>query len=237
MPDTGHIEFNGSDLFGIVVEKAPNIIRPTRKVTRFSVPGRNGDIVMQQDAWENYEQPYDIWTGEDQNYTAQQRFTEIASILNSSTGYCRLEDDFEPEIYRMATFNGPMDAENILNQYGRVTLSFDCRPERFLKTGEIERVVNSGTTLFNPTRFKANPLIHIEGSGEVSVQIGGKTITATVNGYINIDCETMNAYKTESDLQNTQISGDFPVINPGDNVIGITGSPTLVSVVPRYFTI
>lgn len=237
MPDTGHIEFNGSDLFGIVVEKAPNIIRPTRKVTKFSVPGRNGDIVMQQDAWENYEQTYDIWTGEDQNYTAQQRFAEIASILNSSSGYCRLEDDFEPEIYRMAAFNGPMDAENILNKYGRVTLSFDCRPERFLKSGEIPKTVTTGTTLVNTTRFSSKPLIKVTGSGNGILTIQGQQLDITgMVDFLYIDCDAMDVYRLPSENRNSLMTGVFPKLLPGNNVVTFTGFDS-VEITTRLFTI
>ena len=126
---------------------------------------------------------------------------------------------------------------NELTQYGEATLNFVCDPRRFYKDSEQAVTVTNGDKLYNFTRFTANPLIHIEGSGTVTVAIGGKTISATVTDYINIDCETMSAYRLATENKNSLISGDFPQILAGSNTVGITGTTTKVTVTPRYFTI
>jgi phage-related protein len=90
----------------------------------------------------------------------------------------------------------------------------------------------------NPTRFASKPLIHIEGTGTVTVSINGTSITATdLVDYINIDCDRMDAYRLANENRNDKISGSFPTIAPGSNGIGITGSVTKVTITPRYFTI
>ena len=62
---TGLISWNGqrSDQFGIMVEKFPDYSRPRRKFDSYTIPGRNGDLIMMQDAWENVEQRYSIAAG------------------------------------------------------------------------------------------------------------------------------------------------------------------------------
>ena len=99
------------------------------------------------------------------------------------------------------------------------------------------KVVINSQKIVNQTRFTAKPLIHIEGSGTVTVSIGGNTISASITDYINIDCETMNAYRLAAENKNSDISGSFPKIIPGENTVGITGTTTKVTIVPRYFTI
>jgi phage-related protein len=69
------------------------------------------------------------------------------------------------------------------------------------------------------------------------ITIGDQPIVATVDEYINIDCETMNAYKEPTNNENDKITGAFPRILPGSNEIGITGDYTSVTITPRYFTI
>ena len=71
----------------------------------------------------------------------------------------------------------------------------------------------------------------------ITLSIGGKTITAEVDDYINIDCERMNAYRLEGENMNTEISGDFPTIKPGNNGIVITGTVSKVTITPRYYVI
>ena len=57
----------------------------------------------------------------------------------------------------------------------------------------------------------AKPYIKIYGSGNISLHINSDTFTfENVSDYIEIDSETMNAYKGQS-LQNNVMSGDgFP---------------------------
>ena len=51
--------------YGMVVSEAPAYKRPTRKQTVYTVPGRNGSIVFQEDAWEDVPRPYNVFIAED----------------------------------------------------------------------------------------------------------------------------------------------------------------------------
>lgn len=222
--------------YGMVVSEAPAFERSSRKQTIYTVPGRNGSVIFQEDAWEDVPRPYKVWIAKDMQRLPT-KIDAFEAFLNSMKGYQRLEDSFEPDVFRLAYYSGGDDFSNVLMAYGEATLNFICRAERFYKSAENPVEVINGTKLMNSTRFTSKPLIHIEGSGTVNVQIGGNTIVANVTDYINIDCETMNAYRLAAENKNSEISGAFPVIKPGENTVGISGSTTLVTVVPRYFTI
>lgn len=222
--------------YGMVIAEAPSFDSPTRKQTVYNVPGRNGSIVFQEDAWEDVPRNYRVWMA----YGAEDLTTKIRAfqeMLNSKKGYLRLEDNFEPDFYRLAYYSGGNEFTNNMTQYGEATINFTCRAEKFLKSGENPIEVTNGDKIYNSTRYTAKPLIHIEGSGSITVAIGGNTITATVTDYINIDCESMNAYRLKAENKNDQISGAFPVVLPGENGIAITGTVSLVTVTPRLFTI
>lgn len=223
--------------YGMVVAEAPTYERARRKQTIYTVPGRNGSVIFQQDAWEDVPRSYKVWLSEDDLTPLVNKVDAFEAMLNSMKGYQRLEDNFEPDVFRLAYYSGGDDFSNSMTQYGEATINFTCRAERFLKSGEAPVTVMNGDQLVNPTRFTAKPLIHIEGSGTITVAIGGNTISASVTDYINIDCETMNAYRLAAENKNSDISGTFPQIVPGVNTVGITGAPTLVTVVPRYFSI
>ena len=62
-------------------------------------------------------------------------------------------------------------------------------------------------------------------------------MSATLADYINIDSETMNAYRLPAENKNNNISGTFPTLLPGINTIAITGTVTKVEITPRYFTV
>lgn len=236
----GLIVYGGesSSDYGMVVAEAPAYERPKRKETIYNVPGRNGSIIFQEDAWEDVNRSYKVWLAPSRTRTLTQRVDALEAWLNSKTGYVRLEDNFEPDVYRLAYYSGGDGFSNSLTQYGEATLSFTCRPERFLKSAESAITVTNGDSISNPTRYASKPLIHIEGVGTVKVSINGVTITAKdITDYINIDCYRMNAYRLASENKNSKVSGTFPKIEPGANSISITGTTTLVTITPRYFTI
>lgn len=231
--------FNGESSadFDLVVSEVPTFEKAGRKSSAFDIPGRNGSILYQQNAWNDVTRQYKVWAAVDDATQLPDKVNAFTAWLNSVTGYQRLEDSFEPETFRLAYYNGGTNVSSSLMQYGEATISFTCRPERFYKTGEqVEDLVN-GTPIYNNTRFEAKPLIHLEGSGNITVSIGGKSIVAKVTDYINIDCERMNAYRLPSENLNDKISGTFPTIAPGVNAVGVTGTVTKATIVPRYFTI
>ena len=243
----GLIKWGGEDStnYGIVVRESPVFDKPKRKQTVFSVPGRNGSILFQQDAFEDVVRTYKVWVSEDMQEDSggvvsgllPERISAVTAWLNSKKGYQELEDSFEPDFFRLAYYSGDDSFSDDLLQYGEAELRFVCRPERFLKTGKTAVTVTNGATMTNPTKFDAKPLIHIEGSGNVTVTFGGQSITADVFDYINIDCDTMNAYRLTTENRNDKITGSFPSLLSGDNTITISGTTTLVTITPRYFTI
>ena len=222
--------------FGLVISEAPTFEKAGRKSSTFDIPGRNGSIIFQQDAWNNVTRSYKVWVAVDHADDLPDRINAFTAWLNSVTGYQRLEDSFEPEVFRLAYFNGGANVSNELMQYGETTVSFTCRPERFYKSGEQVQTLASGQ-IYNDTRFEAKPLIHLEGSGNITVTIGSKTIVANVTDYINIDCERMNAYRLPAENKNNKITGTFPTIASGTNTVTVSGSVTDATIVPRYYTI
>lgn len=144
---------------GIVfrIEHHKNIPRPARKIDVENVPGRNGDILFPQDAWENYDQEYEIILGPaSYRYLGTNKVVEAANLvaewLYAPSGYTDLIDTFEPDIVRQAYYKGPFDVENTLSEFGRATITFNCRPERFLKTGYIQTAYCDYTTAFTAYR-------------------------------------------------------------------------------------
>lgn len=236
----GLIVYNGESSadYGMVISEAPTFEKPQRKQTAFTVPGRNGAVIFQEDAWEDVTRSYKVWLSKSGRENLADVVTSFSAWLNSQKGYLRLEDNFEPDVFRLAYYSGGNDISNELMQYGETTLTFTCRPERFLKSAEAPVSVSNGSKLYNPCRFTSKPLLHVEGSGAVTIAIGGNTISITgLVDYINIDCETMNAYRLTTENKNSMISGSFPQILAGNNIVGVTGTVTKLEITPRYYTI
>ena len=223
--------------YGMVVAEPPAFERGVRRQTVYKVPGRNGSVVIQQDAWEDVNRSYKIWIAADAGEELADKIDAFDAWLNSQNGYQRLEDNFEPDVYRLAYYSGGTEFSNMLMTAGEATLKFTCRAERFYKEGEQEVALVSGTPVYNPTRFESKPLVYIEGSGAVTLTVNAKSITATLTDYIYIDSEAMNAYRGATENMNDKITGTFPTLAPGANAITISGTVTKATIVPRYFTI
>ena len=233
--------------YGMVISEAAVFEKPTKRTEVFTVPGRNGSIIFEDGSFDDVVRSYKAWIDEDEtpdsggiiHGTLAERVSDLTAWLFSKSGYTRLEDNFEPDVFRLAYYSGANDITNDLTEYGETTLTFTCRPERFLKSGEAAVTIANGDTVTNPTKFTAKPLIKITAAGTVTLSIAGVSIVAVVTDYLYIDCETMNAYRLTSENKNDKISGDFPVLKPGANSIGITvtGTLTKVEITPRYFTI
>lgn len=239
MPNIITFDGTASSDYNLIIMEAPTFERPTRKQSVFNVPGKNGAVIFQQNAWDNVARTYEVGLIERSGQTLTEAVDTFEAYLNSKTGYKRLEDSFEPDIFRLAYFSGGVNFTNDMMQAGKASLPFTCRPERFLKSAETPVTVTNGTTIDNPTLFTSKPLIHIEVSSQttITVSIGGNTISAEVFDYINIDCDTMSAYRLASENRNGSISGSFPIIPSGSQTVGITGTASLVTIVPRFFII
>lgn len=223
--------------YGIVVSEAPAFDKAKKKIQTFTVPGRNGAVIFNEGSYEDTTRNYKVWVAKDREESLPEIVDAMSSWLYSKSGYVRLEDSFEPDVFRLAYYVGGQEVTNRMLQFGETTLPFICRAERFFKDAEQEQIVSNGDAIYNPTRYESKPLIHIEGSGSVSISIQGVTMTATISDYINIDSDRMNAYRLPSENKNNTISGTFPTIKSGTNTIATTGTVTKVTIVPRYFTI
>lgn len=236
----GLVIFNGisSQDYGIQVEHPPDYQVPARDFETVHVPGRNGDLVIDKGSFQNVTRTYELAVG-----NAEKDFTSmanrIAEWLSSASGYARLEDSYEPEYYRMAAFYDTEQIENVLSHAGRVTVDFDCKPQRFLKTGEDAVELYSGTVLYNPTGFASLPSFTIYGTGSGVLYVEGYTVRiSSIGGSIVVDSDIQDAY-TNTVNRNADITLDsgFPKLAPGENGISWSGGVTGVEVVPRWWTI
>lgn len=235
------ITWNGitSDSLNCIVERYPVYTIPKRKQSTISVPGRNGDLLLQQQAYNNYKQEYDIYlSGPRNNSELPDVARAVAAWLNVG-GYQKLIDDYTPNSYRMAFFQGPLDLENTFNLYGRATIEFNCKPQRFLNIGDMAQTIStSGGTITNPTAFNAKPIITVYGSGAATLQVGEYVCTlSSIDEYITLDSDTENAYSGTTNLNNTVTIPEFPELVPGATTVTWTGGITSVQIIPRWWTL
>ena len=190
-----------------------------------------------QDAWDCYNQPYSLYIGDGSEDSIQEALDEIAQVLNKK-GWQTLVDDYEPEIFRLAYYQGGFDADNRYTRLSKFDISFRCRPERFLPSGNTAVSIATGGTITNPTSYPAKPLIRITGSGSGTLTVAGTVMSFTgITDYLYIDCDTMDVYRLTSENKNNLMTGGFPVLPSGNSTISFTGGIATVTITPRWYVI
>ena len=226
-----------SDSLGVIVEHYPIRVLPERVQTATEIAGRNGALLTVDGNWQNYEQEYEVYISAEKRGLVRAA-RAVAEWLTAPVGYQRLEDSYEPDVYRMAFYEGGQDIESILNRFGRATISFNCKPQRFLKSGEATKTFTAAGSLTNITRFDALPMITVYGSGAGTVTVGGITVTlSAIDEYTVLDCELMDAYKGTTNKNPTVTATEFPKLVPGVNTISFSGGVTSLEIIPRWWTI
>lgn len=229
-------EFNGKQSrdFGIYISGSGTFNSPERDVSKVSIPGRNGDLLIDNGRFKNISVEYPAFI--------RTKFKEFSGAarewLLSHNGYFRLEDTYHPEEFRLASFSGPIDFDvRALNMSGEFELLFDCKPQRFLKSGEQKITANGNIQITNPTSFAAKPIIRVYGtSGNLIV---GDTIVQLkkIAGYVDIDCDTENAFKEITNCNSDIFAPDFPTLPPGQTGVSTEGAITSIEIIPRWWTV
>jgi phage-related protein len=237
----GVILFDGKSSvdYKIVVEHPPEYEIPEKEYEVISVPGRNGDVIIDKGSYKNTVRSYDIAVGSlDEDFVVMAN--RISQWLRSKSGYARLEDSYEPDYYKIAMYKDGASVENIIQHAGRVTINFNRKPQRFLKVGDTPIIVTSTRNITNPTGFVASPIITVKGNGAGVLNVGGYKVTISnmVNSIV-IDSELEDCYNGSTNLNMyvTLLNDEFPRLNSGDTSISFSGGITSVEIVPKWWTI
>lgn len=227
----------GGDVIPAFIASVPPMVRPARKGTVTKIAGTSREIVDMEDAWEAYDQKYTMFIGDGKEDCVREAIDAVAQVLYKD-GWQTLIDDYDPDHYRLAYFKESWDIENRYTRLGKFDITFHCRPERFLVSGNTPVAVPTGENIFNPTGFKAKPLIHITGSGSGTLTVNGTTMSFTgITDYLNLDCDTQDCYRLPSENKNNLMTGEFPVLKSGDNLVEFTGGITSVTITPKWWTL
>lgn len=230
--------------FGLFVEASPNQPKPKRKVKLIDIPGRNGALRIDQGGYQNIAVTYQCaFLG------GPEKAAEVAEWLyGSGGGYAVLRDSYHAGVFRRGAFDGPLDIENILNRAGRCEITFECRPELWLDSGEhILKFYPTASVrvfeadIYNPTLFASRPLIRVFGSGAASININDRAFSiSSIPADIYIDCDMRNAYRDGIGYNDRIITPTgFPILNPGHNRLVVAGVTTMtvtrLEITPRWW--
>jgi phage-related protein len=228
--------YNGinSKAMGVMVNSYPPIVRPKRRATTVTIPGRTGDLTYHED-----EDTYDSYIrtcactalpGADLDAISDWLDGERAVVFGNEPLYA-----YAASIVNQINYEKP--GRGILHR--TFDVPFLVQPYKMLATpgADIEKTA-SGEYIDNPGTLNARPVITIHCTGTADVIVGMYPFTLTGlsgAGVFRIDCDAEIVTDTGITQNHTwRMSGGFPRLTPGANAVSWTGTVSKIIIEPRY---
>lgn len=200
------------------------------------VAGRNGDLHFDMGRYRNIRITYKCFADAD----AKNRINEFNSFLLSQGGYARIEDSFNPDIYREGEFIGGLEPKfGVFHKSGIFDLEFDCKPQKWLKSGENAVLFTETGTIENKSRFASLPRVKISGTGLITIGHIPVTVLENTQNDMIIDSGLQDVYGEQTLLNyndKVQMPNGFPKLESGTNGI-VMASGMTAEIIPRWWTV
>lgn len=221
-------DFTTSGLRNCVVTDFGTIHSAIPRFSEQSKPfGMNGSYNREEGAFENYERTIRVFF---------ESFSDLTALVDKFKAVGnQLEFSYQPDSVFYADL---LDTEiTPKGMYGwGLEIKLDMQPFRYQKNSEAIALTSQGTVT-NPGTVYSEPIIEIEGDGDISLTIGRKTMYLTINTKATIDCRQgkQNIYNATGAVQNTlRKRGGFFEIPVGNSGVTYTGNVRKVTIKPNW---
>ena len=149
---------------GVYISGSGTESAPAHRYNVVQVPGRNGDLVVSDNAYENTTLTYPAFICDSINTN----LADFRAFLMSRNGYVSLTDSYHPNERRQVLFTGPFEPDMTSKlDAAQFELEFSAKPQRWLLSGDTKITISSNAqeNVINPTRFPARPVFYVYASG------------------------------------------------------------------------
>lgn len=226
-----YIKFKGIDsrtIQGLLICELPPISKPQMRTIATEVEGKDGDII-DEIGYSSYDKVINI--GLTRNY-------DINQIIKYFSGSGDLIMSNEEDKVYKASIYSQIDYNKLL-KFRTANVKFHVQPFKYLLDETIvdEEITNQESIqVTNQGLEKSKPIITIYGTGIITLSINGYDVFTVDLGedeeYIVVDSLQEEAYKGAI-LKNRLMSGNFPILDIGENEITWTGDLTRIIVEPK----
>lgn len=231
---------NSSD-YGVYISAGMAFSDAEDDFEKVEIPGRSGDLLIPKNRFRNRSGKYPAFIFARDEEGLSKKVETFRNAIGSKRGYYKLFDSYNPDSYMLAAYAGGLEVSpKSRNRVAEFDVQFDCKPQRFLMTGDNEIEYTADGTIHNPTLFSSKPLLAISGYGTLTIGDYTVEITGTAGTVMYIDCDIMEAYSFTGQTRisrNTDVETGpyFPELKPGLNEISMDASITKVVITPRWW--
>lgn len=231
--------FAGKDSYqdyGIIISKRPNLPSPKRRVSYIEVPGRDSNLRYDEGTYEDVTLSVEC-TIKGENI--MERLDTIKAWLFTA-GESDLIFSFQPDKKFKAQIVNAIDFKQGFKITSQFVLLFNCRPFKYAVSNTLVTITTGlGTTLVNQGSVVSRPVIKVYCTGDGSFKINNREmlLTGISTTYITLDSELEEAYSSNNGIianANNFISGEFPLLDTGNNTITFAGGVTKLEITPNW---
>lgn len=245
--------YNGhsSSEYGLYITSKQSYNKPERNVTFVSIPGRNGDLIVDNGGYQNLDITLGLrlfapQTTDDKIANFNAAYNQIAEWLKPTADYYDYTDTYVPGYYRKAAIKSALQVTQKHYDIADFNLKLSCKPFKYRNDGAQAITIprgGSSTYFTNPENETAAPIIRVFTDVEYNAStttnhyfnINGQAYCITnINGYVDIDCETMNAYKGADNMNSNLYFSEFPTLPPGENRAKTGTNTSKLEIIPRW---
>lgn len=215
---------DSSTIEGLIICELPPITKPKMRAQETTIDGVDGSIIEEL-GYESYDKSLKI--GLTYNF-------DVDKVIKYFTGEGQVVFSNEPNKYYIAKIINQIDYERLL-RFKEATVKFRVQPFKY-KLNESAITLTESGTVTNVGLEYSKPIMKITGSGTVEVLVNGlATFTYTFpenETEVIIDSEKEDAY-LDTALKNRNMTGEFPRLLDGENIISWSGNVTSIVVEPK----
>ena len=242
-----YFNYDGQDSrdYGLYIVSQNAFDRPQRDVSFISVPGHDGDIVIDNGGYKNLKLTLTLRLiaekVENDINDLQFSYWKAMNWLQQTATYKRLTLSYDGRYYREACICSGIN-EDVLD----FTVTFSCKPFRKSFEGDKKIIITAGETFFNPEAFPSKPYMKItpaDGTQDFTIGVHKSAnyydyySFYRADEYVEIDSETMNVFKGNINKNNDYAAVSFPEFKPGTNTIAFVGNIASIEIIPRWRTL
>jgi len=217
---------NSNTINGLLVCELPPISKPKMRVETTVIDGKDGDITDNL-GYEAYDKTIKIGLTRD---------FDINKIIKYFSGEGEIIFSNEPNKVYIAKIISQIDYDRLLT-FKIASIILHIQPFKYLyeeTPTELEITTQTSLNVENKGLEQSKPILTLYGSGEIEIFVNSISIFKVNidDEYIVIDSLNQEAYKG-STLKNRFMTGEFPILEIGINVITWTGNLTKIKVEPK----
>jgi phage-related protein len=222
----GELYFNGNRSLNLnlFLENYPSIPITNEEYEEIQVEGRSGNLIINKGTYPDKKIPFTFTVLSPQIEIDFERIYEWLTEIEDN----RLIFGRNDRCYKVKkVIFGNIQKE--FRTIGEFDVTFLCEPF----TEDLDKTVHEITTSGFKINYNGNApgdtLIKVYGSGNIQLTINSETMQINnVSNYIEIDSELMQVRNQDKTSKDDDASGDFILLEKGENVISYTGAVTKI---------